>query len=102
MTYAVYKLDKPVLIDARGDSLKIKFQIDSGATDPTATDNVWSTIDAGVGCLLDAQYVKNPVTGAASLNYHSEAMIGSQTDAGITNGIYSPAGHDDCFVIEGN
>lgn len=100
-TYTVYKLASPILLNARGDTLKVKFQVNSGATDPTATDNVFSTQDMAVGCLFDAQYIKNPQTGDISLNYYNEAIIGSQTDAGVANLPAMPAGADDCFVVSG-
>jgi hypothetical protein len=93
-------LPSPKLLKAY-DSLKIKLLVKGGATDPSATDNVFSTIDGVVVCLLDGQYTKD-TAGNVFMDLHNHAESGSQADVGVPNLFMTPVGSEDCIVFEGN
>jgi len=101
VTYSVYVFSTPVLL-RQWQSLKQGFEVTSGSTDPTATDNVFNTIDLGVVCLLDGQYGKDPSSGSSYLDFYTHSTIGSQTDIGVVNYPHVPVGKTDCVVFEGN
>jgi hypothetical protein len=98
--FKVYKLASPVLL-REFESVKYKFTIKAGSTDPSATDNVWSTLDGGVVCFLDGTYSKG-YQGGEFLDYHDHAEPGSEADVGWANAVWIPAGGYDCVVLEGN
>ena len=100
LDYRVYVLKSPVMLK-QWDTVKYPFEIKATSTDPTATDNVFSTIDAGIVCALDATYVRGR-DGLIYLDYHSHGQVGSETDVGYVNVPGLPVGGADCAVFEGN
>lgn len=98
--FELYTLDQPVLLK-EWESVTYKFLVTAGSTDPSATDNVWTTLDGGVVCFLDSTYVRG-ADGVIYLDVHNHAEEGSETDAGLVNDYAFPVGKQDCVVIEGN
>ena len=99
LTYDVWKLDAPVLL-LEWQDIEFGMTISAGATDPTATDNVWSTVDGGVVCVLDSTYSKGS-DGGEYLDIHNH-VTDSEADVGFTNLVHFPVGGYDCAVLQGN
>ena len=99
ITYDAYIMSSPILL-SEWDFKKYQFTVKATSTDPTATDNVFSTIDAGVICTLDATYVKGD-DGKPHLGYHDFAAD-SESNVGIAETFKFPVGKNSCLVLEGN
>lgn len=99
LTFAPYVLDKPVLF-TEWDSEKYSFTIKAGSNDPSATDNDFATLDAGIVCTLDAEYSRG-ADGKPYLDFHNHDEAGSEADVGITETFSDPVGGNSCVVLEG-
>lgn len=99
VTFDVWNLNQPKLL-LNWDDYEVTMVVDAGSTDPSATDNVWSTLDGGIVCFLDATYSRGS-DGIEHLDYHDHATDG-ESDVGYTNTYFKPVGGSDCVVIEGN
>ena len=98
VTYDVWMLDTPVLL-LEWQDMEVGFTIGAGSTDPTATDDLFNTLDGGVVCFLDATYSKGS-DGIEHLDIHDH-VTDSEADVGFTNLVRFPVGGYDCAVLEG-
>jgi hypothetical protein len=104
LTYDVWMLgtpDKPepVLL-LQWQDIEFGLTVKAGGTDPTATDNVWSTLDGAIVCILDSTYTQGS-DGEQYLDIHDH-VTDSEADVGFVNLIRYPVGGYDCAVVEGN
>ena len=98
LSYDVWKLDTPVLL-LEWQDIEFGMVIGAGATDPSATDNVWSTTDGGIVCIVDATYSKGS-DGTEHLDIHDH-VTDSEADVGFVNNMVFPVGGYDCAVVTG-
>ena len=98
--YTPYVFSEPVLF-TQWDDKKYEFEVMSGSTDPSATDDVFSTIDGAVVCILDGTYAKG-ADGSVYLDFHDHAIGGHESNVGLTETFEFPVGKNSCVVIEGN
>ena len=99
ITYTAYTLNAPVLL-SEWEQVKHQFTVTAGTSDPSATDNVFSTIDAAIVCGLDATYARGS-DGVVYLDYYVHST-GSETNVGVSETFTDPVGKNSCVVIEGN
>lgn len=106
LTYDLYIYDpdgdgqpNPILL-SQYEHVRFTFEILSGS-DPSATDNVFSTLDAGIVCSIDATYVRG-ADGKLYLDVHDHAVENSEGDVGWAENPNMPIGGYECVVLEGN